>query len=53
VKALSVAVTVVRKTIALLRASDPDVTAVATRGGDLVSETLKSAATSLERAETL
>jgi len=53
VKALSVAVTVVRKTIALLRATDPDSTAVATRGGDLVSETLKTAATSLERAETL
>ncbi len=47
------AIAVVHKTIALMRASDPDAKQVATRGGDLVARTLNSAATALERADTL
>jgi hypothetical protein len=47
------AIAVVHKTIALMRASDPDAQQVATRGGDLVTGALNSAATALERADTL
>lgn len=44
---------IVRKTIELMRAKDPDAANVATRGGDLVASTLNTAATVLERADTL
>jgi hypothetical protein len=44
---------IVRKTIELMRAKDPDAANVATRGGDLVASTLNTAATVLERAESL
>ena len=44
---------VVRKAITLMRAADPDATAAATRGGEQVAHTLDTAATALERAETL
>lgn len=53
VKVLSAAVEVVHKTIALMRAADPDSQIAAARGGDLVENTLKSAATALESADTL
>ena len=53
VRVLRAAVAVVHKTIALLRAADPDTKTVATRGGDLVARTLDTAATALERADTL
>ena len=43
----------VDKTIALMRASDSDAESPATRGTDLVAATLKSAAETLERADTL
>ncbi len=43
----------VEKTIALMRASDPDAQNLVTRGGDLVAGTLQSAATALARADTL
>jgi hypothetical protein len=43
----------VHKTISLIRASDPDATSVATRGGDLVAKTLSVAASALERADSL
>ena len=42
-----------RKSIELMRAHDPDAANVATRGGDLVASTLNTAATVLERADTL
>ena len=44
---------IVRKTIELMRAGDPDGASAATRGGDLVASTLNTAATVLERADTL
>ena len=50
---LNVAVALVHKTIALMRATDPDAAKVATRGGDLVADTLKTAASALERATAL
>jgi hypothetical protein len=43
----------VHKSISLIRASDPDATSVATRGGDLVAKTLSTAASALERADSL
>ncbi|HXT08740.1 MAG TPA: hypothetical protein VN715_17615 [Roseiarcus sp.] len=53
VAVLHEAVATVHKTIALMRAADPDAKRLATRGGDLVARTLDTAATSLERADTL
>jgi hypothetical protein len=57
VKAVQVAVVEVRKTvaktIALMRASDPDAKREATRGGALVADTLKVAADQLMRADSL
>ena len=53
IEALRAAVVVVHKTIDLMRAKDPDESGVATRGGDLVAHTLDTAATALERADTL
>lgn len=44
---------IVRKTIELMRAHDPDTATLATRGGGLVASTLDTAATVLERADTL
>ena len=52
-RVLEAAVATVHKTIALMRAADPDAVKVATRGGDLVADTLKTAASALERANTL
>jgi hypothetical protein len=53
VAVLREAVATVHKTISLMRAADPDAKRVAARGGDLVAGTLNTAATSLERADTL
>lgn len=53
VRVLRAAVAVVHKTISLLRAADSDAKAIATRGGDLVAGTLNTAASALERADTL
>ena len=53
VAVLREAVATVHKSIALMRAADPDAKRVATRGGDLVAHTLDTAATALERADSL
>jgi hypothetical protein len=53
VKVLRAAIAVIHKTVELARPTDPDEASVATRGGELVSHTLDTAATALERAETL
>jgi hypothetical protein len=57
IKVLQAAIDVVEKktdkTIALMRASDPDANSFATRGGDLVADTLKSAQTALARSDSL
>jgi hypothetical protein len=47
------AVATVHKSIALMRAADPDAKRVAARSSDLVAHTLDTAATTLERADTL
>jgi hypothetical protein len=57
VKVLQAAIAVVHKTvaksIALMRAADPDAKSSATRGGDLVAATLKTAAVALEHSDSL
>jgi hypothetical protein len=56
-KAVEAAIEIVQKTaaktIALMRADDPDAKRAVTRGTDLVADTLKSAQAGLMRAETL
>ena len=53
VKALNVAIKLIHKTIDLARPPDPDAREAATRGGDLVALTLKTAADALARPQSL
>lgn len=53
VRAVEAVIVLVHKTIELARAPDPDSKSVATRGGELVADTLKTAADALARPQSL